>query len=97
MKDKDLIRALRRMAVENGSFVCLGCGYEHSCSIHGCAIIKKAAARLQNIETARKITKEYLEHYRSSIPRKAFIETMKLITGEVQECPEKEVVNHVEE
>lgn len=47
MSDKDLIRALRGMAVETGSLVCQGCGYEHRCRKYGCAIINKAAARLQ--------------------------------------------------
>lgn len=97
MKNKDLIRALRRMKVETGSLVCFDCGYEHSCSVRGCAIINETIARLQKIETGRKITREYLEHYRSSIPRKAFIEIMKLIAGEVQECTEKEAEERGEE
>lgn len=46
---KDLIKALRGMAVETGSLVCLGCGYEHSCSVRGCTIINEAAARLEGI------------------------------------------------
>lgn len=49
MNDKDLIRAMRRMAVETNSLVCLGCGCEHSCSLHGCAIINKAVARLESL------------------------------------------------
>lgn len=49
MSDKDLIKALRRIAVETGSLVCLGCGHEHDCSVHGCAIINKAAARLGSL------------------------------------------------
>lgn len=43
----DLIRDLRRMRVETGSLVCIGCGHEHNCSIHGCAIISKAIAVLE--------------------------------------------------
>lgn len=49
MSDKDLSRVLRRMAVETGSLVCLGCGHEHNCGVHGCAIINEAAARLESI------------------------------------------------
>ena len=49
MSDKDLIRALRTIAVETGSLVCQGCGYEHSCREYGCAIINKAAARLESL------------------------------------------------
>lgn len=90
MKDKDLIRALRHMKVETGSLVCFGCGYEHSCSIHGCAIINEAVERLQNQDTARQIMKEYLNHYCGPIPRKAFIEIIKLITGKGTENDVKE-------
>lgn len=49
MSDKELIKALRGMAVETGSLVCLGCGHEHSCSVHGCAIINEAVTRLENL------------------------------------------------
>lgn len=55
MSDKDLIRALRGMAVETGSLVCLGCGYEHSCGVHGCTIINEAVARLENIAKKAKL------------------------------------------
>lgn len=47
MKIEELITALRRLKVETGSLACLGCGYEHSCGIHGCAIINAAADRLE--------------------------------------------------
>lgn len=40
----ELITALERLKVETGSLACLGCGYEHSCSTHGCAIIREAVA-----------------------------------------------------
>lgn len=47
MSDRELIAALRRLKVETGSLVCLGCGYEHDCGIHGCAILRKAIAWLE--------------------------------------------------
>ena len=47
MTDKELIAALRRLKVETGSLVCLGCGYEHNCGIHGCAILRKTIAWLE--------------------------------------------------
>lgn len=46
-----LLAALRRMQVETGSLVCLGCGYEHNCSIHGCAILREAVKALEAPET----------------------------------------------
>lgn len=42
----ELIKALRRLKVRTGSIACLGCGHEHNCGIHGCAIIRDAAEKL---------------------------------------------------
>ena len=47
MNRTELIAALQRIKIKTGSFACLGCGYEHSCGIHGCAIIRAAISRLQ--------------------------------------------------
>lgn len=47
MSDRELIAALRRLKVETGSLVCLGCGYEHNCGIHGCRILREAVAWLE--------------------------------------------------
>lgn len=49
MDDKDLIRALRGMTMMSLPLACLGCRHEHSCNVHGCAIIKEAVARLERI------------------------------------------------
>ena len=46
MTINELITALQRLEVESGSIVCLGCGHEHNCGIHGCAIIREAAEKL---------------------------------------------------
>ena len=46
MTISDLIKALQRLKVETGSIACLGCGHEHNCGIHGCAIIREAAEKL---------------------------------------------------
>lgn len=47
MRDEDLLAALRRLKVETGSLVCLGCGHEHNCGVHGCAILRKTIAWLE--------------------------------------------------
>lgn len=47
MSDRELIAALRQLKVETGSLVCLGCGYEHDCGIHGCAILREMIAWLE--------------------------------------------------
>lgn len=46
MERNQLLAALRKMQVETGSLVCLGCGHEHNCGVHGCAIIREAVAQL---------------------------------------------------
>lgn len=38
----DELRQLRRLAIEHRPEACLGCGLEHDCSVHGCAVIRKA-------------------------------------------------------
>lgn len=49
MDDKDLLQALRRLKVETGSLACMGCGHENSCGVHGCAIIREAADRIEGL------------------------------------------------
>ena len=44
MRDEDLLAALNRLKVQTGSLACLGCGREHNCGIHGCAILREAIA-----------------------------------------------------
>ena len=46
-KEKDLTSQLRRMSVETGSLVCLGCGYEHNCGIYGCALLRQAVETIE--------------------------------------------------
>ena len=50
MTNTELSDALRRIAPETGSLVCLGCGYEHDCGIHGCALLREASERLRGID-----------------------------------------------
>lgn len=40
---RELARRMREMAVNTGALNCLGCGYEHNCGVHGCAVLKRAA------------------------------------------------------
>lgn len=46
MERKKLLAALKQLKVETGRLACLGCGYEHNCGIHGCAIIREAVEQL---------------------------------------------------
>lgn len=47
-----LLQALKRLRVETGGMACLGCGHEHDCGVHGCAIIRKAMERLSGMTRA---------------------------------------------
>lgn len=48
MTDAQVLQALRCLRVETGSLSCLGCGHEHRCNVHGCQILREAAARLEH-------------------------------------------------
>lgn len=49
MKNKEILTALRRLKVETGSLVCMGCGREHDCGIHGCRIVREAADLIEKL------------------------------------------------
>ena len=46
----ELIKALKRLKVETGSLACMGCGHEHNCGMHGCAIIREAVVKLERMQ-----------------------------------------------
>lgn len=50
MNDDELVAAVRGLKVETGSLTCLGCGHEHNCGIHGCAILRNAADTIENLK-----------------------------------------------
>ena len=50
MKTPDLIKALEQLKVQTGSLACLGCGHEHNCGVHGCALLREAVAQLYGLE-----------------------------------------------
>ena len=39
--------AVKKLKVQTGSLACMGCGYEHNCSLHGCAILRNAAEHME--------------------------------------------------
>lgn len=65
MHDEDLLAALRRLKVQTGSLVCLGCGYEHNCGIHGCAILRETIAFVEKklAEDKSRSVMEYRDGY----------------------------------
>lgn len=52
MKTDELIKALGQLEVQTGSLACLGCGHEHNCGVHGCALLREAAAQLYGLYSA---------------------------------------------
>ena len=57
MDDKTMIRELRRIAADKNK--CFGCGRANNCGIHGCVIIKEAAARLEQLSPGVQMEKEF--------------------------------------
>lgn len=49
MKKEEILKQLRRSMVQTGSLACLGCGYEHNCSVHGCRIMREAADLIEKL------------------------------------------------
>ena len=41
------LNALQKLCVETGSLACLGCGHEHDCSTHGCAILRNTKEHME--------------------------------------------------
>lgn len=58
MSREELLQALRRMAPETGSLNCLGCGHEHSCSTHGCAICREAIELIEQLSAEIDVLRE---------------------------------------
>lgn len=49
MTDEQILQALKRLRVETGSLACFGCGREHNCGTHGCAILREAADLIERL------------------------------------------------
>lgn len=67
MEIPEIIKALRRNMVETGSLICIGCGREHNCSIHGCAIMREAADALERLNTEKQDTDAHLKAISDSL------------------------------
>ena len=51
MTNEEIVNWLRSKKVETGSLLCLDCGHEHNCGIHGCAVMRAAADAMENLQT----------------------------------------------
>lgn len=68
MTMNDLLEALARLRVETGSLACLGCGREHNCSTHGCAILR-AADLIERLTAENAKAEAERDALREKVPR----------------------------
>ena len=61
MTTDKVLAAIKRLRVGTGSLACLGCGHEHDCGIHGCAILREAADLIERLEKEKAALKEHCE------------------------------------
>lgn len=64
MTTENLIKHLNRLKVQTGSLVCLGCGHEHNCGLHGRE--KMVAACDEACRVAVGIMRKYQEENKDS-------------------------------
>ena len=57
---------LRSKKVETGSLLCLDCGHEHNCGIHGCAVMRAAADAMENLQTENAALRRQIENLTSA-------------------------------
>lgn len=69
MTTNDLLEALARLRVETGSLACLGCGREHNCSTHGCAILRAAADLIERLTAENAKAEAERDALREKVPR----------------------------
>ena len=64
MKNDEIIRALKSLKAQTGSLVCLGCGHEHNCGVHGCAVLRAAIRVLEEAEGKVDAAARTAKHYK---------------------------------
>lgn len=69
MVNEELLRALKTMRVQTGSLACMGCGYEHNCGVHGCAILREAGEALSEQDACLIQARANAEHYKGERDR----------------------------
>lgn len=91
MENNELLKELRQLSVQTGSLACLGCGREHGCSVHGCAILKKAAEALEEAEGVVRSTGRLAKHYRDQ--RDAAVRQLRRI-GDCDTCKKNQPLGY---
>ena len=63
MKRDEIVASLRWLRPESGDFACDGCGWENSCGVRGCRIMREAADMLENDETHSGVLQDAIEKW----------------------------------
>lgn len=66
MKRDEIVAGLRWLRPESGDFACEGCGWENSCGVHGCQIMREAADMLENDETCDGVLRDAIEKWKKA-------------------------------
>ena len=66
MNYEEIVKWLRSKKVETGSLLCLGCGHEHNCGIHGCAVMRAAADAMENLMTENAALRRTIDNLTSA-------------------------------
>lgn len=66
MKRDEIVAALRWLRPESGDFACDGCGWENSCGVRGCRIMREAADMLENDETCDGVLRDTIEKWKKA-------------------------------
>lgn len=66
MNYEEIVKWLRSNKVETGSLLCLGCGHEHNCGIHGCAVMRAAADAMENLQTENAALRRTIDNLTSA-------------------------------
>lgn len=66
MKRDEIVAALRWLRPESGDFACDGCGWENSCGVRGCRIMREAADMLENDETCDGVLRDAIEKWKKA-------------------------------
>ena len=66
MNYEEIVKWLRSNKVETGSLLCLGCGHEHNCGIHGCAVMRAASDAMENLQTENAALRRTIDNLTSA-------------------------------
>lgn len=66
MTNEEIVKWLRSNEVETGILLCFGCGYEHHCSVHGCAVMRAAADAMENLQTENAAPRRTIDNLTSA-------------------------------